>query len=273
MLSRLIASALLLSGAFAAECQLPPKSSPTELRHILEVSRGRGQLEMEGGQPFHMIASFEYLVADGKTEKGTLHELWQDAHHFRQEITIRGQHLVEVDKETQRWRTGEWAFSGGVMDAIEAVVMPFYPLPEGDRLSVEGQQHGSKDLDCIGTEPTVPGVSPTSALAETTFCMSRGNHLLRMVAEPNHVTISYGDTQEFQGKHIARSVEVYTSTRLWARLHVDSLTPATDFSALADPPRWRADDRVPPQGPAVLRRPHAWPAARWRDHAVPPPGA
>jgi hypothetical protein len=236
MRSELFAASFLLL-TVSLSSQVPANTAPASLRQTLEVSKRRGQLEMEGAPPFHLVASFEYLLDGGTMEKGTLDELWKDSHHFRQSISLPNNDLVEVDNDLQAWRTGEWVFPAGRVryEAIDAVTRPFYSLPTGDLLTVEGQQHGSKDLDCVGTEPTLPGVSPTLLIAETTFCMARGNHLLHLIAYPKRMTITFSDIQPFQNKYIPRLVEIYLNATLVERLHVDSLTTADDFAVLDSP--------------------------------------
>ena len=50
------------------------------------------------------------------------------------------------------------------------------------------------------------GVGMDVRLAETTYCMSKGSHLLRLILRPSGFSIRLNDTQPFgEKKYIARS--------------------------------------------------------------------
>jgi TonB family protein len=234
MRTRLAAIAILWLTTFNLLCQRSPDQI-VQLRQTLEISKRRAQLEMEGGTPFHLKASFQWLNPDGQTwGNGTLDELWQNPHHFRHAFTLEGRELVQVDNGTQIWRTGQWTipFAHGLDEALK----PFMQLPTGDRLNVEGAQHGVANLDCIGTEPEIPGVDPNLPIAETTFCLAKGNHLLHLISRPNGITIAFSDIPNFEKKYIARSLEVARQAVPIFRLQIDSLAAATEFSAIDEPP-------------------------------------
>jgi len=118
--------------------------------------------------------------------------------------------------------------------AVNAALEPFYELPAGDRLFVEVPPNPS--LDCVGTEPDIPGVGMEVRLAGTTYCMSKGSHLLRYIARPSGFSIRLNDTQPFgDKKHIPRTIDLPGGNGVLIRLHIDSLDPAEEFSALEVP--------------------------------------
>ena len=73
-------------------------------------------------------------------------------------------------------------------------------------------------------------------LAETTYCMSKGSHLLRLILRPSGFSIRLNDTQPFgEKKYIPRSIDIPGGSGVMIRLHIDSLASADDFSALDVP--------------------------------------
>jgi TonB family protein len=208
------------------------------MRHLLDVSQRRGELETAGAAPFHLIASFEYLALDGKTfRKGSLDELWEDARHYRKTITLDGQTLIEVDNGRQAWRTGTWNMPRSAGE-IHEILTPFstHPTVRDAGIIYASQWKGDDRLECIRAEPDLPGVSPDLRIAKTSYCMEKGNHLLRVLSFPNGITVGLNDVEPFGKKYIARSMEVASGERVLLRLHVDSLLAASDFSSLETPP-------------------------------------
>lgn len=226
---------LLFAASGSVSCQ--DLLTVPQMKQILDVSERRGQLEMEGAEPFHLVASFEWFDVAGKPlGKGALDELWISPKQYRKSINLPDKKLLEVDNGTQLWRTGEWAiFQSSAMGMVSALI-PFYERPGGDRLSIEAPPKDNSNLDCIGTEPDLPGVSVDTRLALTTYCVGKGNHLLRLISRPNSIEIAFNDIQPFGHEYIARTIQVAAKGRAMLRLHVDTLEPTLDSSSLEIPP-------------------------------------
>jgi TonB family protein len=215
------------------------EASPVaQLKQMLEISQHRGELETIGAAPFHLMASFEWLSSDGRSlGKGKLDELWESPKQYRKSITLPDGNLLEVGNGVQAWRTGKWVVPQAVGLVTGAVLRPFLDLSQtSDRLKMESPENKSIDMDCVGTEPDLPGVGNETRLALTTYCMEKGNHLIRLISRPNGLAISFNEIGPFGKKYVARSISVGTKDHVLARLHVDSLVAADDFSALNVPP-------------------------------------
>jgi TonB family protein len=230
----------LLSAPRVLFCQ--DSATAAQLQQTMEVSRKRSQLEAEGAEPFRLVASFESFDAGVPNvqieahNKGTLDELWKSPREYKKTITVDGKQVVVVENGTQSWMTGDAVISSFIGLAINAVSTPFLELPPTiNRVSREVNKENAT-LDCVGTEPKFEGVSEETRLALTTFCMARGNHLIRLILRPNDIAIAFNDIQPFGKKYIARSIEVTQGGRPIVRMHIDSLTPADDFSALSATP-------------------------------------
>jgi TonB family protein len=225
------------SNALLAQSATPLSPAAVQPRQILETSKRRGQLEMADTLPYHLKASYQLFSADGKpAETGTLDELWEDPSHYRLAIGQPGGELLEIRNDEQHWRTGKWQIENRIMLAMNGALKPFWDVPAGDRLFVEVPPNRDPNLDCIGTEPDIPGVGMDVRLAETTYCMSKGSHLLRLILRPSGFSIRLNDTQPFgEKKYIPRSIDIPGGSGVMIRLHIDSLSSADDFSALAIP--------------------------------------
>jgi TonB family protein len=207
-----------------------------QMKQMLDLSQRRGQLEMQGADPFHLVASFEWSDVAGKSlGKGRLDEVWKSPDGYRTTLELPGKHLVQIDNGGQGWRTGEWSMLQSVALGIRSALTPFRERPEGDRLSLEKAPEDNPNLDCVGTEPDLAGVDADTHLALTTYCMAKGNHFLRLVSRPNAIQIAFNDIQPFGRKYVARTIEVALKGRAMLRLHIESIEPLTDFSLLQTP--------------------------------------
>lgn len=101
-----------------------------------------------------------------------------------------------------------------------------------DRVSVGDQQEGQPVMDCIDTAPDIPGVSPAAKIVPTTYCLAKGNHLLRLENRPNFWRIAFNDIEPFENKYLARSIELAHGGAPVLWLHVDLIEKAEDFSLL-----------------------------------------
>lgn len=212
--------------------QAPPLDDP--LHTVLATSVRRVQLEEPNGGPFHLQATVQIMKSDGSVkETATLDELWQGPKRYRQEIKLTSADLVEVDDGKSTWRSGRWSIPG---DFFHPVLQPFYLyLRMPQRLSAQAAPEQFPSLDCVGTEPILPEVAPDLPLAITSYCMEKGNHILRLVQEPNGVRISYNNVRPFGKKFVARDIEIAWSGNPRFRIHIDALDVPTDFSAIDEP--------------------------------------
>ena len=242
---------------FGQEVSVPQTHTVEQLRQMLDASQRRGQLEMDGGMPFHLVATYTEFDMSGKeTSKGSLDELWENPRRYRQIYTVPGMEkymvdgkehfressslplrkLVEVDNGNQAWRTGMWVVMFGQLE-LSTLLKPYSQLsPTTTRLSDAAPSKNNPSLECIGTEPDIPGASDDTRFALTTYCLNKGNHLLRFISLPNLQEISFNDLQPLGSKFIARTITVALNGRVAVKIHVDVLEAASDFHELDSPP-------------------------------------
>jgi hypothetical protein len=228
------------------------------MRQMLEASQRRSQLETMGAAPYHMVVTMQAFDGKGSpTAKATLDMVWKSPHEFRETLTLPAlkstiepdgeknfledfskpqRTLIAVDTETQGWRTGEWVLPNP-WGGYEIASRPLFVLGAvKDRLTYAPQANAQDLLECIDTEPDLPGVDRDLPIATTTFCLSKGNHLLRRIAYPNGKEVVFNDVQPFGQKFIARSISVAINHKVCLNIHVNLLEAATDFSSITEAP-------------------------------------
>jgi Gram-negative bacterial TonB protein C-terminal len=228
------------------------------MRQMLDASQRRSQLETPGAAPYHMVVTMQAFDADGKpTAKATLDKVWKSPHEFRQTFTLPAlktttdpdgkerfaddyskpqRTLIAVDTETQGWRTGKQLITYPWGEG-ETFYHPFVALNAvRNRLTFVPSANAQDSLDCIDTEPDLPGVADDIPIATTTFCLSKGSHLLRRIVYPNGREIVFNDVQPFGQKFIARSITVAINNIVRINIHVNLLEPATDTSSISEAP-------------------------------------
>lgn len=214
--------------------QKPPFSD--QLRQYLQISAALSQLEVNGTTPFHLKASLKWLVASNAgdtTESGTIEVLWKDSHHNRITIILPSGKMVENDDGENPWHTAELTVPQSVVLAQNALLNPYLrDNLSTDRVSEGGQQQGQLTMDCIDTAPDIPGVKSDAVIAPMTYCLAKGNHLLRLVRRPNRWMIAFNDIKVFENKYLARSIDIGRAGRTVLWLRVDSIEKAEDFSIL-----------------------------------------
>ena len=244
---------------FGQEVSVPQTHTVEQLRQMLDTSQRRGQLETEGGTPFHLVATYiEFDMSGNEISKGSLDELWENPRRYRQIYTVPGMEkyvvdgkehfressslplrkLVEVDNGNQAWRTGMWVVMFGQIE-LNTLLKPYSQLsPTTTRLSDAAPSKNNPSLECIETEPDIPGASGASddtRFALTTYCLNKGNHLLRFISLPYFQEISFNDLQPLGNKFIARTIIVALNGRVLVKIHVDVLEAASDFHELDSP--------------------------------------
>lgn len=276
---------VVLAAIFISSCAIFGSShtlfgedAPTvdQMKQMLDVSQRRAQLEMEGGAPFHFVASYTAFDALGRPAgTGKLDELWESptqyrriwtlpavnkvtapdgSEHFLEDFNAPPRTLVDVRQVPVGWRTGLWVMMESTMRGYDAALRPLYLRATiGDKLTYEAPPMGNPALalDCVGTEPDLPGVPPETQLAMTTYCMSKGSHLLRLIQLPDNLDIGFEDIQQFGRKYVARTIRISQHGKLTYVFHVDALEEASDFSELdaAAPEGAQKLTFSPPTGP------------------------
>lgn len=236
----------IFTGILLASSGLAADNSPTpdQLRQYLRTSAALSALEVEGTAPFHLKASVKWLAADHrdtsapvmKAEQATIEVLWKDFEHNRITIFLPTGTLVDNDNGQTHWRTGKWVIDADFGLAEQALLNPFRERQfSTDRVHDGTPQRGQPAMDCIDTAPELPGVSPDATIVPMTYCLAKGNHLLRLIKRPNNWTIAFNDIKNFGDKSLARSIAVASSGVPVAWLQVDKLETAEDFSILNEP--------------------------------------
>lgn len=229
--------------------------TPDELHQYLEASYNRSLLIADNAAPFHLVARIDLFKSEERSPSSyaTLDELWRDPLHWKSTITYDGSTFTEVDNGANAYTIGEMPrislccvpkvhdrdpFDDVIPRAEEALFSPFRPeLLATRRLTLKGSS------GCIKAEPELAGVSDAVPAAETTYCLAYDlilHHATYPVptgwVDPVYdYSVDRYDVAPFGAKDIARTVDVNVGDGRIARVHVTTLEPATDFSALNTP--------------------------------------
>lgn len=206
---------------------------------------------MQDAEPFRLKATIEVFDTSGVIlAHDSLDVLWKDSRRYRQEINLEPLGGIkqpitqlEADNGSVAWRTGFW--NGQWIVPPEnfalAVLQPFFLYQRMDqRLSTQPAANGNTGLDCVGTEPVLPEIPADLPIAITTYCMERGNHILRFVEARKGLEIVYKDIQPFGNKFVARTIDFAVNGRVMIRLHVNTLESASEFAAIEQTPPEKA---------------------------------
>jgi len=243
---------LKLSRSSSVPAWEPPAPTPDQLHQYLDTSFRRSLLIGEHSAPFHLVARLDLFddfkdKAHNPAAQATLDELWRDPLHWKLTVAYGTSIFTEIDDGGTAYTIGDIAedpsccsFPGhtSVEDVVlhaEAVLFsPFRPaLLSTRRLTLDTR------LNCIDAEPELAGVPSTVPIASAVYCLDP-NHLNLHHAEypkdsPDLYRFDLSDVAPFDGKDIARTIDIWRYTVHLSRVHVTTLEPATDFSALNAP--------------------------------------
>lgn len=219
----------------------------SEIGHrLLEAGLRSNALGGPALKPWHLKVDFE-MLADPTAKKpvtGTFEEWYVDPYHWRRTYTS-----TEPAWNGSEWRVSKVQrfgtrrrhndFDEYTMDLRvgRPVVDPLYQVANvaaADQLSVERVNTAGLTLNCTSlTHPPFDfGRAPEWVVPTTCFDPELHLHLIRS----QNTVIQFLDLQPFQGRAVARTVQVIVSGRLLAEMKVTMLESADKFDdALLQP--------------------------------------
>jgi len=229
----------------------PTAPTTDQLHRYLDTSFRRSLLIGEHAAPFHLVARLDVFdnskdKAHNPAAQATLDELWRDPLHWKLSVAYGAGIFTEIDDGGTAYTIGNIAedpsccnFPGhtSIEDVVlhaEAVLFsPFRPaLLSTRRLTLDAG-------NCIDAEPELAGVPSTVPIASAVYCPDPYDLILHHAEYPKDSPDLYrfdlSDVAPFDGKDIARTIDIWRYTLRLARLSVTTLEPATDFSALSAP--------------------------------------
>ena len=218
--------------------------------------------------PWHIVVTYDQFDEDGdNVHSGTLEEYWAGPGKYKR--IYKSDDFNQTDYATERglYRSGDqrWA-NRAQIQVREEVIAPFdYTLSAQDfSMRVEERVFNGNKLQCtfIETRMTISD--------STQYCFEPGTSILRYARGDGWFQIVYNKIETFQGRNLAREVDVTDGGKPYLKLRVTSaelLSHADEAVFLPPPGASPLGDRVsgvqirpismsPPQWPASLRKEH-----------------
>ncbi len=205
---------------------LSSKASPNIAGDVEQWARQQSLshgLNAEGLQPWHLTMEYEEFDEDGdNVHSGVVDELWAGPHRYR--LSYKADNLNETDFATDHglFRSGDQRFPNKAeSQALAEVVDPFHyasSLPSFKAKKME-RTFGAHNLDCISLQPTDGRTLPMS----TQYCFDPGDDALRYVRGEGWDETVCNDIVSFQGRFVARDLEVWHGDKRYLKLRVKTL--------------------------------------------------
>ena len=196
-----------------------------DVRPIFDRMRAAQNLRLEGAPSFHLKANFQ---SEDNTAKGIYEETWVAPKKWRREVTLNGNHIVEVRTEDAFYRTFPGQYAPRLADDVIDVLS--FGLP-GDN----GADYHAPDWTALNTTlVNLPVLrlsngyinpqgrpDPLTALyfIEEKTGFIRGRHHYSNLAV-------FNDLRAFGNKTVARKVTLFGSDVSRLEIVIDTLEPA-----------------------------------------------
>lgn len=255
--------------SIALQTAKPAKSSG-DLRGWIGQESAVNGLHVPVAQPWHIVIAYEQFDEDGeKVHSGTFDELWVSPTRYR--TTYKSDDLNQTDfaTGTELLRSGDQRWPNRAEIEVPAeIVDPFaYAATlQGFRMTDEEQSFGSRTLHCVHLEH-----GPGAMSSPTEYCFDSSGSALRYVRGWGWHQTAYNDLTTFQGRIVARDVEVTDGGKPYLKLRVMKLEslPSVDDAELTPP-----SDAVKLNGTRVIGVPTVpvqtafpeWPDSMRHDH-------
>ena len=199
-------------------------------------------LEAADLKPWHIVISFDEFDEDAdNVNSGVFEELWMTPAKYKTRYTSDKLNQTDYVNEQGLFRVGDQRWPRPVeLQVRSEVVDPFYyaaTLNGFHTRNVE-RRFDPNVLDCVLLE------SDTISSPPTQYCFGHGNSALRYTRGEGWFQTAYNDVVSFQGRNVAREVEVTDGGKAHLKLKVQKLETASS----ADP-----KDLQPPPDATNLR--------------------
>jgi hypothetical protein len=193
-------------------------------------------LHVPVAQPWHIVIGYEQFDEDGdKVHSGTFDEMWVAPTRYR--TTYKGDDLNQTDfaTGTELFRSGEQRWPNRAELEVPAeIIEPFaYAATlQGFRMRSEEQSFGPHMLHCVNLEH-----GPGAVSSPTEYCFGSSGSALRYVRGWGWHQTVYNDLTMFEGRVVAREVEVTDGGKPYLKLRVTKLesVPSVDDAELTPP--------------------------------------
>jgi hypothetical protein len=211
---------------------------PSNLQAWLDARRNENGLSSLDLHPWHIVITYDQFDQDGdNVHSGVVEEFWGGPQRSR--ISFKSDELNQTDFGTERgvYRAGDQRWQNrNESEVRSAVIDPFAnaAMLQGFRVTPIERTFGDHTLRCDVFERTSGGINSPNQ-----YCYDTKDSALRYVRGPGWWQIAYNDVVSFQGRFVARNVEVTDGGHSLIKLRVTKLetldhVDESEFAPTAD---------------------------------------
>ena len=192
-----------------------------DLRTWMERENGLNGLEETGLQPWHIVVSYDQYDDDGdNVHSGVYEEFWAGEKKYKR--IYKSDDLNQTDYATEKglFRQGDQRWPSPVHVKVRSeIVEPFYYAAtlEGFHGTKVERNFGNYSMECVLIEKDNVISDPTQ------YCFEPGGAELRYARGFGWFQTVYNEVGQFQGRNIAKSVEVTDGGKPYLKLRVEKL--------------------------------------------------
>ncbi|HXL22554.1 MAG TPA: hypothetical protein VOA78_08815 [Candidatus Dormibacteraeota bacterium] len=248
---------------------MPAPKNATDLPKWLDQQALLNSLESSNVRPWHIVIFYDQFDGDGDNfNSGTLEEFWVRPNSYKRIYTSWEFNQTEVATDKGLFRRGDQRWPKPAELRVRAEVVS--PFSYADTL--KGFYARDFERTFSGHTFQCTAVEKDSQLSDPTqYCFEPGTPILRYSHGDTWIQTVYNHIFQFQGRNLAREVEVTDGGKPYLKLRVETieLIPNADTLDLTPPP-----DAVGPLGdrisgvsvrPIKMSSPK-WPASLRNQH-------
>ena len=175
--------------------------------------------------PWHIVIEYDQFDEDGdNVHSGILEEVWVGPKSYK--LSYKSDNLNQINYATAQglFRLGDqrWA-NRAELQVQSEVIDPFsYAVTLQDfRIRSVERTFGEHSLDCVLLE----GTNPRTLSGPTQYCFEHNGSALRYARGWGWFQTTYNDIITFQGRSVARDVEVTDGGKPYLRLKIKTIEP------------------------------------------------
>jgi hypothetical protein len=195
---------------------------PNTLAAWLKQESGANGLSSADVRPWHIVIAYDRFDGDGDNfDSGVLEEFWAGPKKFKR--TYKSEKLDQTDYGTDHglFRLGDqrWANRAEIQVRAE-IVDPFSYVAslQGVQPGRVERKFGTYTLSCFVMKNGAGGISIPAQ-----YCFEENSSQLRYVRGYGWFQTAYNDIVSFQGRSLARDVEVTDGGKPFLKLHVKTV--------------------------------------------------
>jgi len=226
----------------AENTALPVVQVPQKAGDIIQLASTMNGLDFVAAKPWHVVLTYDQFDGDGdNVHSGTFEEFYVGPKKFKRSYAGDALTQTDVANESGLYRSGDqrWLNPTEHQMTNEALLPLYAARRNADSSRLEKREIGiaKRKLPCVvvlRTDSLHIPVIGSDSLAK--FCFEPNTVMLRYTRGRWDET-SYNNFVQFQGRYVARDVEVTRGGKAFLKIHVEKLETLSQLSdSLFTPP-------------------------------------